>query len=494
MNQKTTRRRFLAKVPAVAAAVSGLLVNRRPLVFAGDSRSRWKDLPRLDGVLLEDDSSCEQMALDFSRQLHQVPVAVLRPRSTKDIVNIVRFANRNGLKLAMRGQGHSQYGYSLVEGGILVDSRPLNAVALTGETAAHAQAGASWDDVTRTTLARGLTPPAMGDTMTLSVGGILSAGGVSNSSHLFGGVVDNVEELSVVTGAGELIKCSPTRDSELFELALGGMGQCGLIVGARLRLMVAPKWVVRRDLDYEDLKTFLADHRRLSTEGRVEHVGALVIPTAEGRGWQFRINIGKFCASPEKVDFGDLEAGLRFKSQADPVSQSYADYLHRENARNAGLAAALKKTPSRLLYIAMFVPESVSEEFLARILATPSETAGVTRCSLYVLPTRKFSRPMFVLPEQDLALNIFLLRRVPMAEETRYREMVAVVRGLAERTHAASGKIYPPYAPFFKRSDWKTHYGQDRWRRLAAAKRRFDPNGLLTPGTAMFAASERGAP
>jgi FAD/FMN-containing dehydrogenase len=227
-------------------------------------------------VFLEDDLAREQMAVDFSGQLHQVPAAVLRPRTTEDIVKIVRFANRNGLKLAMRGQGHSQYGYSLVEGGILVDSRPLNTVALSGERTAHAQAGASWDDVTRTTLARGLTPPAMGDTMTLSVGGILSAGGVSNSSHLFGGVVDNVEELDVVTGAGELIKCSPTRDSELFELALGGMGQCGLIVGARLRLMVAPKWVVRRDLDYEDLKTFLVDHRRLSTEGRVEHVGALV--------------------------------------------------------------------------------------------------------------------------------------------------------------------------------------------------------------------------
>jgi FAD/FMN-containing dehydrogenase len=486
MPQKTTRRRFLAKVPAVAAAVSGLHVNRRTLVFAGDSGSRWKDLPRLDGVFLEDDLAREQMAVDFSGQLHQVPAAVLRPRTTEDIVKIVRFANRNGLKLAMRGQGHSQYGYSLVEGGILVDSRPLNTVALSGERTAHAQAGASWDDVTRTTLARGLTPPAMGDTMTLSVGGILSAGGVSNSSHLFGGVVDNVEELDVVTGAGELIKCSPTRDSELFELALGGMGQCGLIVGARLRLMVAPKGVVRRDLDYEDLKTFLADHRRLSTEGRVEHVGALVIPKGEGRGWQFRINIGKFCASPENVDFGDLQAGLRFKSQADPVSESYADYLQRENARNAAGAAARKNTPSRLLYIAMFVPESVSEEFLARILATPSDTAGMTRCSLYVLPTRKFTRPMFVLPEQDLALNIFLLRRVPMAEETRYTEMVAVVRGLADRAHAASGKIYPPYAPFFKRSDWKAHYGQDRWRRLAAAKGRFDPNGLLTPGVALL--------
>lgn len=486
MSQKTTRRSFLTKVSAAAATVSGLDVDRRALLHGSDSRSRWKDLPRLDGVLLDDDLAREQMAVDFAGQLRRVPAAVLRPRSTEDIVKIVRFANRSSLKLSMRGQGHSQYGYSLVDGGILVDSRPLSAVALSGERTAHAQPGASWDDVTRTTLAHGLTPPAMGDTMTLSVGGILSAGGVSNSSHLFGGVVDNVEELDVVTGAGDLIKCSPTRDRELFEFALAGMGQCGLIVGARLRLMPAPKWVVRRDLDYDDLKTFLADHRRLATEGGVEHLGAYAIREGEGRDWQFRINIGKFGASPE-VDFDDLQAGLRFKSQANPVSVSYADYLQREAARNAALTAALKNTPSRLLYIAMFVPGSVSGEFLARILATPSDTAGMTRCSLYVLPTRKVTRPMFVLPEEDLAFTIFLLRRVPVAEESRYAEMVAVVRGLADRTHGASGKVYPPYAPFFKRADWQTHYGPDRWRRLVAAKRRFDPNDVLTPGTAMFA-------
>jgi len=32
-----------------------------------------------------------------------------------------------------------------------------------------------------------------------------------------------------------------------------------------------------------------------------------------------------------------------------------------------------------------------SEEFVARILATPAETARVTRFSLYMLPVRKFA-------------------------------------------------------------------------------------------------------
>ena len=82
---------------------------------------------------------------------------------------------------------------------------------------------------------------------------------LSNSSHRFGTVVDTVEELDVVTGAGDLLRCSPQRNRELFELALAGMGQCGLIVSARLRLVTAPKWTVRRNLIYDDLGKLLGD-------------------------------------------------------------------------------------------------------------------------------------------------------------------------------------------------------------------------------------------
>lgn len=488
MRQQPTRRGFLKQVSASAALLSGLGARGRSWLLAQEVDQRWKSLPKLDGALLLEEAPREQMATDFGEHFHRLPAAVLRPGSVEDVVKMVRFANTHRLKIAMRGQGHSQYGQTLVEGGIAVDSSTLNAVKLSGARTVDAQAGASWDDVTRATLAQGLTPPAMGDTMTLSVGGILSAGGVSNSSHLFGAVVDNVEELDVVTGAGDLVRCSPRKNTELFELALAGMGQCALIVGARLRLVAAPRWVVRRDLIYDDLKTFLFDVRRLATEARVEHLGAYVLPWDRNRGGMFRLNIGKFCASPEEVDFGAIEGELRFKSREDPIVMSYSDYLQREVPRNTAAYAARKRTPSRLLFITMFVPGSASEEFVARILATPPETAGLTRFSLYLLPTRKFARSLFMLPQEDLALAIWLFRGVPVADRGTYSETVATIRGLVDKMRAVKGKAYPPYAPFFSRSDWEVHYGPTKWRRLVAGKKKFDPMGILTPGTGMFVA------
>ena len=243
------------------------------------------------------------------------------------------------------------------------------------------------------------------------------------------------------------------------------MGQCALIIGARLRSLPAPKWVVRRDLFYDDLKTFLADLRRVATEARVEHLGVHILPPEAHSGWKHRIDVGKFFAEPD-VDFASIEAGLRFSSRGAPVGVTYASYLHRENARNAAPAATRRDASRRLLYLTLFVPETGAEAFLARMLDTPADTAGISRFSLYVLPTRKFGRSMFMLPREERLLAIFRFRGVSVADAGRYVEMVATVRRLALRTLEAGGKAYPPYAPFYSSADWKAHCGSE-WQRLA---------------------------
>jgi len=200
MSGEFTRRSFVKHISA--AGLSSLVVGEPSWLF-GDEDQRWKDISKLDGSLLLDEGNREQMAMDLGAIFHRLPAAVLKPCSTEDLVKIIRFANTHRMQVVMRGQGHSQYGQTLVEGGIVVDSSTLNTVKL-GAGIVNAQAGASWEDVTRATLAQGLTPPAMGDTMTLSEGGILNVGGISNSSHRYGAVVDTVDELDVVRGGGTL--------------------------------------------------------------------------------------------------------------------------------------------------------------------------------------------------------------------------------------------------------------------------------------------------
>ena len=178
----------------------------------------------------------------------------------------------------MRGQGHSHSGQALVEGGIVIDSSALNAVRVVSNEALDAEPGALWGEVAKASLDQGLTPPVMVDAMMLTVGGTLSVGGTGETSYRFGAQVDHVLELDVVTGAGELVTCSPERNDELFRMVLAGLGQCGIVVRARLRLIQAPKYVVVRTLTYDDLDTFLADQARLIT---VDSANAILLGCEE---------------------------------------------------------------------------------------------------------------------------------------------------------------------------------------------------------------------
>ena len=110
-----TRRSFLKLTAAMLCA-------------GGAQTSAVQELPALDGQLHDDLSTRQAAATDWGGHVHRAPVAVLTPASVADVVRIVKYANQRRLKIAMRGQGHSVYGQAQVDGGIVIDSRTLNAI------------------------------------------------------------------------------------------------------------------------------------------------------------------------------------------------------------------------------------------------------------------------------------------------------------------------------------------------------------------------------
>jgi len=249
MNKQSSRRKFI-KAAVGAATVIGFNLHTRSWVTQAQAATRpFAGVPKLDGVLLFDEVSRKAIAVDGGNLFHRVPAAVLRPGSVQDVIKMVQYANQHSLKVAIKGQGHSRYGQTQAEAGIVIDSSTLNAVQAPATESVDAQAGALWGQVVGVTLGKGLTPPVLLDFMGLAVGGTLNAGGLGDTSQHYGAQVDNVTELDVVTGDGRFVTCSADRDSELFNMVLAGLGQCGIIVRARIRLVPAPSHVLLHNLD-----------------------------------------------------------------------------------------------------------------------------------------------------------------------------------------------------------------------------------------------------
>lgn len=485
MGHQLSRRRFTKL--AVGVAIVGFNPDVRSWVTQARVAQSFERVPRLDGALLLDDASRRNIAVDKGNMFHRVPAAVLRPGSAQDIVAMVRYANQHGLKVAIRGDGHSRYGQTQAEAGLVVDSRSLNAVHVRTPESADAHLGAFWSDVADATLPKGVTPRVFPATcLAITVGGTLSAGGLGNTSQHYGAQVDNVTELDVVTGDGRLVTCSPERESELFDVVLAGQGQCGVIVRARLRLMPAPSHVILHDLTYTDLDAYLRDQSLLASEGRFDSQRGTMLRDKSG-AWSFVIEIGKFFTPPDEPNLAALESGLRFASAAAPARMTYREYLFRFEARNAAAPAG---RPSPV--IAMWIPASATREYLGNILSLSPDAAalprfgGVESFGCYPLNTRRFTRPLFKAPSEEQAYAFWLFRSVKPGDQAALSALLASNRELLAKMTAAGGKRYGPYSMVISPTEWQAHFGPDVWRRLVAAKAKYDPNRVLSPEPAMF--------
>jgi FAD/FMN-containing dehydrogenase len=63
--------------------------------------------------------------------------------------------------------------------------------------------------------------------------------------------------------------------------------------------------------------------------------------------------------------------------------------------------------------------------------------------------------------------------------------MVVANRSLFERCRGYGGTLYPIGAVPLTPADWRLHFGNE-WQRLVAAKHRFDPDHVLTPGPGLW--------
>lgn len=438
------------------------------------------NLPTLDGPLLFDEAARQAGAGDNGGHVRLSPIAVLQARSVVDVIRIVAYANQRGLKIAMRGQGHSQYGQSQVDDGIVIDSRALNAVRWHQSDTVDAQPGALWGEVAKVTLDKGLTPPVMPDAMMLTVGGTLSVGGIGETTYRYGAQVDNVLELDVVTGSGELMTCSPEHNDELFRMTLAGIGQCGLIVRARLRLGPAPKFVSMLPLLYDDMDAFLFDQGSLTTVDALGPLNGKITKGQDGR-WLFTLLAGTHVA-----DMSDGQQrpgwtqGLRFKSTAAAETTSYWDYLDR---RSASVAAGRARRIANAALVAT-LPDNSVRPFLTHVLSRPEAFVGIWFFEVSAKVPARHGQPLQKMPDGPLAFELRMQRRA--GEAADLGAMLAANHALVPRVQAAGGKIYPPYCPILSQAQWQAHYGAEIWQRFAAAKRRFDPNNVLTPGAGIF--------
>lgn len=425
-------------------------------------------------------------ATDFGHLVSRRPRAVLRPESARDIAALVRTAAEEGFSVAARGRGHSGYGQAQTDG-VVIDMRTLSSIHAIGSDHVAVDAGATWGQVLEATTRRGLAPPVLTDYLGLSVGGTLSVGGIGGTSFRHGLHTDNVLELEVVTGDGAVHTCSWSKSPELFTAVLAGLGQCGVITRATVRLVPAPARARTFRLHYRSVADAIADQRTVIGDGRFDFVQgqiryfqerqscfveAVAHYTPPARPLDNELLDGLSCQDSEIEDSGHLEFQRRL-DEAESLLTGTGEWFHPHPWWNA------------------FLPESTALPFLRRLSSrlTP-EDLGAAGCVLfYPIFTRLIRAPLFRTPAEPVAFLIALLR-FPPGDPARAAKQVRANEELYRAARALGAVTYPVGAIPFTQADWRHHFGA-WWPMLSTARRRYDPHGVLTPGQGIFPGGRR---
>jgi FAD/FMN-containing dehydrogenase len=484
----SSRRKFIKGLLAgTSVAVLGFDPAHRSWVTSASAASGAISIPRLDGVLLTDAASLATYSDDFGNFIRRIPRAVLLPASVDDIIAAIQFCRKHRIKVAGRGQGHSSGGQSLVEGGLVIDVSTLNQIEAIGPSSATVQAGVTLSELLAAGIPLGFRPRVVTGFVGLTWGGVLSMGGIGPASYRHGAVVDNVIEIDVVTGRGELKTCSDKKNPLLFAAVIGGVGQYGLIVRAKVKMQAAPPLARNYIIGYLDLDAMLGDANVLTSNQRVDGAYLRILPDGNG-GWIYGINAVKWYSPGAPPDDTQVLAGLNFPPPALTVvdMDAYSYDTFADNIFATLETQGLFDIPH--VWGDVFLPASKTSAYVKSVLQTltPADLGPDGGFILLFEVKNMFPETIaFRLPREEKVFLFDILTSGSFSDPNYVPGHLAKARAVFEGARELGATLYPIGSTPMSRNDWIRQYGPI-YPILALAKTLFDPDRILTPGPGIF--------
>ena len=460
-----------------------------------------------------------------------------------DVVAAVNFARKHHLRLVVKGGGHSYQGTSDAPDSLLVWTRHMNQVSLhdafvpqgcaglvAPQAAVSVQAGAMWIDAYQAVTTQGGRYVQGGGCTTVGVAGLVQSGGFGSFSKRWGTAASNLLEAEVVTADGEVRIANARTNPELFwGLKGGGGGSLGVVTRLTLRTFELPEFfggvnlTIKADSD--------AAYRALIGEAVGFYQRALFNPHW---GEQMKFHGG------DTFEVSMMFQGLT-KQQAEQTWAPFLDWVHARKDCRVTKPFEVLAAPARHLWDAEFLrkylPNAIAPDdrpgapryhfawagdrdqagsfiygyqsaWLPASLLQPGrqtplldalfEAARHFGVSLHLNKGLAGAPADVIARARDTAahpqvLDAFALAISANSGDPAFPGMpgakpdLAMARRMAmaiDQTMAPLRAIVPDAGSYVSESDyflrdWQRGFWGSNYARLAAAKRRYDPDGLF---------------
>ena len=419
----------------------------------------------------------------FNAMVDKRPALIARCETPGDVAAALKAARDAGLPVAVRSGGHSVTGRSLVDGGVVIDVRPMKDIAIDAEKRlATVGGGCTWAEFDRAAQVHGLAVTG-GRVSTTGVTGLTLGGGSGWLERKHGLAIDNLVAADVVTADGELVHASEDEHADLFWALRGGGGNFGVVTSMTFRVHPIGPTVLGGLLLYEGAKgpevlRFVREMMR----GASEELGLAVMyfhgpEDDEEIPAQLRGELTVLIAVCHTGALADAESELQpLRTLLEPA----ADFI--EPVAYADFQSSIDDPPGYRNWWGTSSLDEFSDQAIRTVheyaLAMPKGGAS----QIFMVPwggaVQRSPEGATPLTGRDASWIVHPLALWEGAE--RDAEHIAWGRGLrdAMKRHAGD-KVFLNFVSEKEDADVATAFGANV-ERLHDVKRRYDPDGVFT--------------
>jgi FAD/FMN-containing dehydrogenase len=410
------------------------------------------------------------------------PALIVRPRTASEVATAILAAREAELEIAVRCGGHSLSGQSMSEGGLTVDLSAMSAVSLDPVAAtARVGGGALLNDVGEAAAPHALTMP-FGHISHTGVGGLTLGGGIGWVMRRYGLAIDSLRSVELVTAEGEVVRASEAENPDLFWALRGGGGNFGVVTEFEFDLHpFGPEalagMIVYRLEDAPEAVRFCRDFMETAPDALTVFETFMTVPPqapfppelqgrpalALGIVYAGAIEEGERVVRPLR-EFGrpalDLVGpmpALAIQQMLDPT----APHGMRNYSRSHWLAE---------------LPDAAIDEQVRRHAGVPSPMSLIINARMGGAVER-VPREATAFAHRD-AKRLLLV--VSAWWEGDDEEQIEWCRGVFDAmTPHSTGGVYVNFLEDEGEKRVQAGYAGDSWRRLVAAKDRWDPDNIF---------------
>jgi hypothetical protein len=431
------------------------------------------------------DERYEEVRSIWNGAIRRRPALIASCTGAADVLAVLRFARDRGLEISVRGGGHAVAGHALCDGGVLIDLSPMTSVRVDPESrppCARAGGGALWSHVDRETQALGLAVTG-GIVTHTGIGGLTLGGGIGHLMRKLGLTIDNLRSCEVVTADGRLVVASADANEDLFWGLRGGGGNFGIVTSFEYDVQPVGPTVLAGMLLYPldqaaEVLAYFRDYVAQAPDevgilGNLRLAPPLPVVPPELQGKPGVAIIVCYCGN---VDDGkkEFEHLRNFKAPAlDTIApkpylehQALFDPAFPHGRGYYWKSCSLPPLTDEMIDVLIRQAGKITSRFSAMPLFTLGGAVAAVAEDATAFPNRKAQHNVNIVGAWDM-------------NDPDPERHIAWVRQTWEAMQPFSTGAYVNFMSDEPADRLRTVYGPEKYERLVALKRRYDPENVF---------------